>query len=348
MGTRRRRVSVIYFISKLVKWDDLPMEIISNPTQVEIKKAAQALKEGHLVAFPTETVYGLGADATNEKAVSRVYSVKARPTDHPLIVHISSINQLDKWAIDIPEYAIRLAKEFCPGPMTLILKKSELAKDFITGGQESVGLRIPDQQIALKLLEEFEGLGGLGMAAPSANRFGSISPTTASAVEIELSSFLGSEDLILEGGQCTIGVESSIIDCTKATPVVLRPGAVSIEMIERVTGFESLRNLIESNVKTSGLLESHYAPNAKVSLGVHTEPGDGFLALAEIPSPIGTVRLASPKSIEEYAQVLYSALRLGDQFGLKNIVVVEPIGEGLAVAIRDRLKKAASGKTSRH
>jgi L-threonylcarbamoyladenylate synthase len=265
-----------------------------------------------------------------------------------LIVHISSAEQLGKWAIDIPDYATKLANKFWPGPMTLILKKSELAREFITGGQESIGLRIPDQQVALKLLEEFEVLGGLGVAAPSANRFGSISPTTACAVEIELSGFLASKDLILDGGQCRVGVESSIIDCTKATPIVLRPGAVSIEMIENVTGFESLRNSIKSNIKTSGLLESHYAPKAKVSLGVRTEPGDGFLAFAEIPTPIGTVRLASPKSNEEFAQVLYSALRLGDQFGLKNIVVVEPTGEGLAVAIRDSLNRAASGKTSRH
>jgi len=151
----------------------------------------------------------------------------------------------------------------------------------------------------------------------------------------------------LDGGQCKIGVESSIIDCTKTSPVVLRPGAVSNEMIERITGFESIQNSIKSDVKTSGLLDSHYAPKAKVSLGLRTEPGDGFLAFAEIPTPIGTVRLASPKSNQEYAQVLYSALRLGDQFGLKNIVVVEPTGEGLAVAIRDRLNKAASGKMRR-
>jgi len=323
------------------------MQVLSNPTQNEIKMAAKALKEGHLIAFPTETVYGLGADAVNEKAVSRVYSVKGRPKDHPLIVHISSINQLVKWAVDIPEFAIKLADEFWPGPMTLILKKSDLAKEFITGGQESIGLRIPDQPVALKLLEEFEGLGGLGIAAPSANRFGSISPTTANAVEIELSSFLGSKDQILDGGQCKIGVESSIIDCTKTTPVVLRPGAVSNEMIERITGFESIQNSIKSDVKTSGLLDSHYAPKAKVSLGLRTELGDGFLAFAEIPTPIGTVRLASPKSNREYAQVLYSALRLGDELGLKNIVVVEPTGEGLAVAIRDRLNKAASGKMRR-
>jgi L-threonylcarbamoyladenylate synthase len=323
------------------------MGIINNPSQVEIKKAAQALMDGHLVAFPTETVYGLGADATNEKAVSQIYSVKGRPTDHPLIVHVSSAKQLGKWAIDIPDYATKLANKFWPGPMTLILKKSELAQEFITGSQESVGLRIPDQRVALKLLEEFERLGGLGIAAPSANRFGSISPTTASAVEIELSSFLVSEDLILDGGQCTIGVESSIIDCTKATPVILRPGAVSVEMIESTIGFVMSLNSIEIDVKTSGLLESHYAPNAKVSLGMRTAPGDGFIALAQISTPIGTFRLASPKNNEEYAQVLYSALRLGDQFGLMNIVVVEPTGNGLAIAIRDRLNKAASGKRRR-
>ena len=323
------------------------MEMISNPTQVEIKKAARALMDGHLVAFPTETVYGLGADATNEKAVSRVYSVKARPTNHPLIVHISSINQLDKWAIDIPQYAIKLAKEFWPGPLTLILKRSELAKNFITGDQDSVGVRAPNHAIAYSLLREFELLGGLGVVAPSANRFGSISPTTVSAVEIELSSFLGSKDFVLEGGQCAIGVESSIIDCTKSTPVVLRPGAVTIEMIEKAVGFESPLNSMESDVKTSGLLESHYAPKANVFLGALTESGDGFLALAEIPTPIGTVRLASPKSNEEYAQVLYSAFRLGDQLELKNIVAVEPTGKGLAVAIRDRLNKASSGKRIR-
>lgn len=334
--------------SKLDKWDDLRMQIFSNSRQNEIKMAAKALMDGNLVVFPTETVYGLGADAENENAVSRVYSVKGRPKDHPLIVHVSSKKQLGNWARDIPDYATKLANEFWPGPMTLILKKSELAKDFITGGQESIGLRVPNQQVALKLLQEFEGLGGLGIAAPSANRFGSISPTTTGAAKIELRSFLDGKDLILDGGQCTVGVESSIIDCTKEAPVVLRPGAVSIEMIETITGFKGILNSTVSNIKTSGLLESHYAPKAKVFLGVPARPGDGFLAFAEIPTPNGAVRLASPKSDEEYAQVLYSALRLGDQFGLKNIIVVEPAGDGLSVAIRDRLKKAASGKSNRN
>ena len=348
MGTRTRRVSVIYFISKLVKWDDLRMEIISNPTQGEIKKAAQALKDGHLVAFPTETVYGLGADATNEKAVSRVYSVKARPTDHPLIVHISSINQLGNWAVDIPDYAIKLAKEFWPGPMTLVLKRNNLAKNFITGGQDSVALRVPNQPLVFALLTAFESLGGQGVAAPSANRFGSVSPTTAQAVDEELGKLLGNEDLILDGSQCEIGVESSIIDCTQVNPVVLRPGAITSEMIEKVTGLKILLKSEESEIRVSGLLESHYAPKANVILGMAAKPGDGFIALAEVVSPIGAIRLASPTSIEDYARELYKALRLGDQYGLNQITVVEPEGVGLAVAIRDRLGKAASGKLAKN
>ena len=324
------------------------MEIISNPTQDEIKKAAQALKDGHLVAFPTETVYGLGADATNEKAVSRVYSVKARPTDHPLIVHISSINQLGNWAVDIPDYAIKLAKEFWPGPMTLVLKRNNLAKNFITGCQDSVALRVPNQPLVFALLTAFESLGGQGVAAPSANRFGSVSPTTAQAVEEELGKFLGNEDLILDDGQCEIGVESSIIDCTQANPVVLRPGAITSEMIEKVTGLKILLKSRESEIRVSGSLESHYAPKANVILGILAKPGDGFIALAEVATPIGAIRLASPASIEDYARELYKALRLGDQYGLNQITVVEPEGVGLAVAIRDRLDKAASGKLAKN
>jgi L-threonylcarbamoyladenylate synthase len=322
------------------------MEIISNPTQDDIKKAAKALKDGHLVAFPTETVYGIGADATNEKAVSRIYSVKGRPTDHPLIVHISSINQLDKWAIDVPSYALKLANEFWPGPMTLILNRSALAKDFITGGQDSVGLRVPNQPIALALLREFESLGGLGVAAPSANRFGAVSPTTAGAVEEELGSFLELQDLILDGGSSEVGIESSIIDCTKVYPFALRPGAITNEMIENTTGFKIQFNQDKSEIRASGLLESHYSPKAMVVLDQNAEPGDGFIALASIPTPTGVIRLASPKNIEEYAKILYGALRTGDQKGLKKIKIIQPTGDGLALAIRDRSSKAASGKGS--
>jgi L-threonylcarbamoyladenylate synthase len=322
------------------------MQIISNPTQDEIVIAANALKNGHLVSFPTETVYGLGADATNEKAVGKIYVAKGRPRNHPLIVHISSAGQLENWARDIPEYAIRLGSAYWPGPMTLILKRNSRALNFITGGQESVGLRVPNQEVALALTREFEKLGGFGIAAPSANRFGSVSPTTAQAVQEELGKFLGDEDLILDDGQCEIGVESSIVDCTQVNPVMLRPGAITKEMIEEITGLKVSLKADESEIRASGLLDYHYAPKAKVFLGLATQPGDGFIALDQIPTPIGSIRLASPASIDEYARDLYGALRMGDQLGLNKIYVVEPEGPGLAIAIRDRLGKASWGNRS--
>jgi L-threonylcarbamoyladenylate synthase len=320
------------------------MELINNPTLDEIKKAAKALNDGHLVAFPTETVYGLGADATNEEAVSRIYSVKGRPKDHPLIVHISSINQLSNWARDIPEYAIKLAKEFWPGPMTLILKRSKFAKDFITGGQDSVALRVPDHLIALDLLTEFEKLGGFGIAAPSANRFGAVSPTTAEAVVDELGEFLSEDELILNGGPCSIGIESTIIDCTTKTPRILRPGAITVEMIETTTGYKIPLSTKNIKVRASGLLGSHYSPSANVVIATTAQPGDGFIAMENIPTPTGGIRLASPSSINQYAKVFYSALREGDRIKLGKIVVVQPLGEGLAEAIRNRLEKAANKK----
>ena len=319
------------------------MEIINNVTQDEIEKAANALRGGHLVAFPTETVYGLGADATNEKAVSKIYSVKGRPKYHPLIVHISSINIVDKWAVNIPDYAFNLAQTFWPGPMTLILRKSQEAKDFVTGGQNTIGLRIPNNQIALKLLVEFEKLGGSGVAAPSANRFGAISPTTATSVAEELEKFLGKEDLILDGGQCLIGVESSIINCTQENPAFLRPGAINEEMIQDVTGIKVSGAQSDEKIRVSGSLKSHYAPKARVVLGKDAKLGEGFIALSHIPTPIGAIRLASPRSVDEYASTLYEALRSGDRIGLRKICVWEPVGNGLAIAIRDRLAKAASG-----
>ena len=342
MGTTRRRVSVIYFISQLIKWDDLRMEIIFNCTQDSIKKAAEALKSGNLVAFPTETVYGLGADASNRKSVARVYEVKGRPTDHPLIVHISSISHMDKWAVDVPEYAINLARNFWPGPMTLILKRSQIAKDFITGGQNLVGLRVPSHPTALMLLKEFENLGGTGIAAPSANRFGAVSPTTSDAVLEELGTFLSGKDFVLDGGSSEVGIESTIIDCTDVIPKILRPGIISKEQVEEVSGLPSGDDISGSKVKTSGLLISHYSPVAEVVLDGKTSPTDGFFAMAEIQTPTGAIRLGSPATIEEYAKNLYSILRLADQKGLKRISVIQPSGDGLALAIRDRLSKAAA------
>jgi L-threonylcarbamoyladenylate synthase len=323
------------------------MSIISNCTASSIKDAATTLINGDLVAFPTETVYGLGADATHKDAIARIYKVKGRPEGHPLIVHISSLGNLDKWASDIPEYAVNLARTFWPGPMTLILPRTDLAKDFITGSQDNVGIRIPSHTVALALLREFESLGGLGVAAPSANRFGAVSPTTATAVEIELADYLLKNDQILDGGPCLVGVESTIIDCTQNKPLILRPGAVTKEMIEDTLHISIVIDIsitASKKVKASGLLESHYSPNAKVFLTGTPALGDGFIALDSFATPAGTVRLAAPKTNEEYAQVLYLAFRLADTKGLIRVFVIPPTGDGIAVAINDRLRKSAFEK----
>jgi L-threonylcarbamoyladenylate synthase len=323
------------------------MSIISNCTATAIKDAAAALVKGDLVAFPTETVYGLGADATNEDAIARIYKAKGRPIGHPLIVHISSLGKLDKWARDIPEYAVKLARAFWPGPMTLILRRTDLAKNFITGGQDNVGIRIPSHTVALALLKEFEDQGGLGVAAPSANRFGAVSPTAASAVEIELADFLSKNDQILDGGPCTIGVESTIINCTQNKPSILRPGAVTKEMIEDALGMTVELNTSDSGaiqIKAAGLLKSHYAPNAKVFLTGTPTMGDGFIALDSFTTPAGAIRVASPKTNEEYARVLYEAFRSADIKGLERVFVIPPTGGGIAVAINDRLAKSAFEK----
>ena len=316
------------------------MSFLSICTTDTLKSAALALKHGHLVAFPTETVYGLGADASNEEAVARIYEVKGRPADHPLIVHIASMDAMAHWASDIPEYAITLARDFWPGPMTLVLKRSDLAKDFITGGQDTVGLRVPAHPIALALIKEFIALGGYGIAAPSANRFGAVSPTTAQAVEEELAAFLHEDDLILDGGACLVGVESTIIDCTGPTPMVLRLGAITPLMIEESTGLIALESN-PASIRVSGSLDSHYSPKAEVILDVVAVAGDGLIAPDQIPTPNGVIRLAAPSTIEEYARTLYSALRSADQQGLSAVVVLQPGGDGLAAAIRDRLQRSA-------
>mgnify|MGYP000057619621 CR=1 FL=1 len=320
------------------------MTLLSVCTVETIGNAARALKAGHLVAIPTETVYGLGGDAENSESVARIYAAKGRPADHPLIVHIASLHSLGAWAEEIPEYAITLARDFWPGPMTLVLQRSAIAKDFITGGQETVALRVPAHPVALALIKEFENLGGRGVAAPSANRFGAVSPTTAQAVEEELAAHLSEHDLILDGGPSLVGVESTIIDCTRQTPFILRPGAITAEMIEESTGLITLDGRVageESSIRVSGSLESHYSPKAKVVLDALAEPGEGFIAFASMTTPKGAIRLSSPSTIEQYARDLYAALRLADTQGLTKIAVMQPEGDGLAAAIRDRLKRSA-------
>jgi len=305
--------------------------------------AAAALVNGGLVAFPTETVYGLGADACNEMAVARIYSVKGRPADHPLIVHVPSMDALGDWADDVPAYAIALARDFWPGPMTLVVKRSELAADFITGGQNTVGVRVPNHPVALGLLEAFARAGGKGVAAPSANRFGNVSPTTAQAVSDELSDYLGMSDVILDGGACAVGVESTIIDCTGDVPKILRPGAITEEMIEHSTGLDVL-DADGVAIRVSGSLESHYSPLAKVVLDQSPVVGQGFIAMADVVSAAGVIRLAAPTTHDEFARVLYSALRAADEQGFSTVVVAQPEGNGIAIAIRDRLMRASRGR----
>jgi L-threonylcarbamoyladenylate synthase len=317
-------------------------QFISHCTADALTSAAQLLKAGTLVAFPTETVYGLGADATNAGAVARIYEVKGRPADHPLIVHLADMQDIADWAEEIPDYAIDLARSFWPGPMTLILKRSELAKDFVTGGQETVGLRVPDHTLALAFLNAFKKIGGKGVAAPSANRFGHVSPTTAEAVHEELGDFLAADDLILNGGPSQVGVESTIIDCTGAAPRILRPGAITAEMVEAVTGVKVENR--EDVIRVSGSLEHHYAPAAQVVLDGHPRPGDGLIALNTFPTPEGAIRLASPINNEDFARQLYAALREADAQGIDQVVVIQPEGSDIAIAIRDRLKRAAAGR----
>lgn len=317
-------------------------QFVSRCTADAMTSAATSIKNGNLVAFPTETVYGLGADASQESAVAKIYAAKGRPADHPLIVHISSMDGIGYWADEISEYAIALARRFWPGPMTLICKRSKHAKDFITGGQDTVGLRIPDHVVALALLDAAKQLGVQGIAAPSANRFGHVSPTTADAVREELSDYLNPEDTILDGGPSQVGVESTIIDCTGTNPHILRPGAITQEMIEEVTGLKVTDAV--SEIRVSGSLENHYAPQATVALDATPQPGDGYIAMSDKPTPAGVIRLSAPQTVEEFARILYSSLRDGDSQKLTRICIDQPLGDGLAIAICDRLQRAARGR----
>jgi len=322
------------------------MTIISHCTLDALSKAARSLMEGELVIFPTETVYGLGADAENERAVARIYEVKGRPSDHPVIVHLGELKEIDYWISEIPEYALTLAREFWPGSMTLILPRSEKAKDFITGEQNGIGLRIPAHPLALQLLREFHKLGGHGVAAPSANIFGALSPTTAIAALEQLQEKLSDKDLILDGGPSIVGIESTVIDCRGDSPVILRPGAITEEMVDQLLDKPS-ESSPAGAIRVSGSLESHYAPKAQVILisaeesQVKKLADSGFIANAEIETPKGAIRLASPKSNDEYARQLYEALRSGDLQGISKIYIVPPEGGGIATAIRDRIKKAS-------
>jgi L-threonylcarbamoyladenylate synthase len=313
--------------------------------------AVAALAAGNLVVLPTETVYGLAADASRPAAVARVFAVKGRPAGHPVIVHVSGADQLGRWAADIPAYAHRLAAEHWPGPLTLVLPRADAVPAEVTGGADTVGVRAPAHPLTHAVLTAFGG----GVAAPSANRFGRVSPTTAQHAVDELAGLLDPErDLVLDGGPCRIGVESTIVDATGARPRLLRPGAVSVAAVAETTGLEV--DLGRGGTIAPGTLPAHYAPVAQVvcaepataeaTVRARLAAGQQVGAIAEagvdLTSP-GVTRLAEPEGAAAYAHELYAALRLADRLRLDVVVAVLPPDSGIGAAVRDRLARAAFG-----
>lgn len=311
----------------------------------DISQAITALAAGKLCAIPTETVYGLAANALDESAVDRVFAAKERPTDHPLIVHVASAADVSEWITELPKWAVDLTNAVWPGPLTIVGPRTTLASNSVTGNQDTVAVRVPSHPIAQELLQELKSNGVKGLVAPSANRFGHVSPTSAAHVAADLGEYLDANgDLILDGGDCQVGVESTIVLATGSQPVILRPGAVTAADIKRITGVE-VSEAATNAPRVSGALDSHYSPTAQVVLITGSEAefenNAGFLALAQTPTPTGLVRLASPETIEDFAHELYSSLRAGDDQHLETIYVVPPTGDGLAQAINDRLNRAA-------
>ena len=312
----------------------------------DIAQAVTALVSGKLCAIPTETVYGLAANALDETAVARVFAAKERPADHPLIVHVASASDGSEWITKLPQWAIDLTNAVWPGPLTIVGPRTALASNSVTGNQDTVAVRVPSHPIAQELLQQLKANGVKGLVAPSANRFGHVSPTSAAHVSADLGEYLNAHgDLILDGGDCEVGVESTIVLATGSQPVILRPGAVTAADIKRITGVEVSEETTNAP-RVSGALDSHYSPTAQVILitdasGIELESNAGFLALAKTQTPAGLIRLATPATIEDFAHELYSSLRAGDDLKLRTIYVVPPSGDGLAQAINDRLNRAA-------
>ncbi|MFB6509109.1 L-threonylcarbamoyladenylate synthase [Streptomyces virginiae] len=318
----------------------------------DIERATDVLRAGGLVALPTETVYGLGADAEDPVAVARIFQVKGRPASHPLIVHIAAADELDAWVEEVPAAARLLAEHFWPGPLTLVLRRGHRVPLEATGGLETVAVRVPDHPVALALLSAFGG----GITAPSANRFGSVSPTTADHVRAELGDAV---DFVLDGGSCQVGVESTIVDVTGETPSILRPGGVTREDLEAVLGHPVVVPST-SDLRVPGQHPSHYAPRARVVL-VEPEQVVAEAELAQqaghqvgvlLPPPLadaavkGHAVVPLPGSLDAYAHGLYGFLRELDQQGCDLIVASLPVEEGLGLAIANRLRRAAGPRSS--
>ncbi|MCF2530964.1 L-threonylcarbamoyladenylate synthase [Yinghuangia soli] len=318
----------------------------------DIAKAAEVLRSGGLVALPTETVYGLGADAEDPAAVARIFAAKGRPPTHPLIVHLGSAGQLDDWAADVSPEARELAERFWPGPLTLVLRRGSRVPSEVTGGLETVALRVPDHPVALQLLAEFGG----GIAAPSANRFGSVSPTTADHVRTELGDAV---DFVLDGGPCRVGVESTIVDTTSGTLSVLRPGGVTSESLEAVLG-RPLAAPSATPVRVPGQHPSHYAPRARVVLvapdrvaaeaALAQDQGHRVGVLLPASAPDTGIKAHAvvevPGSMADYARGLYGFLRGLDERGCDLIVASLPPEADLGTAIANRLRRAAGPRQS--
>lgn len=314
-------------------------------TDDEIERAARILREGGLVVFPTETVYGLGADASNAAAVRKIFAAKGRPADHPVIVHVADASELKHWAADVPRTAWLLAEKFWPGPLTMVFKRASRVSHLVTGGQDTVGLRVPSHPVAQRLLRAFGG----GIAAPSANRFGRLSPTTADHVREELGDTV---DCVLDGGPCEVGIESTIVDLTRETPAILRPGHIGAGQISEALATD-LGDSVVGRPRVSGSLESHYAPRLPLKL-VHPDQIDQYLrthsgtAIAVLSrrgrprESQATLWQVAPELPDDYARLLYGSLRRLDVSGCRMIVVEELPDLPEWVAVRDRLRRAAT------
>ena len=315
-----------------------------------VETAVCLLLNGKLVAFPTETVYGLGADATNAKAVAKVFELKARPSNHPLIVHISNPDNLEDWAYDVPPAARKLADHFWPGPLTLILKTAPRMPSLATGGEETVGLRCPSHPVAQALLREFAAVGSGAIAAPSANKFGHVSPTTAKHVRDEF----GPDLYLLDGGDCDVGLESTILDFSRGMPVLLRPGAVTRQAIADLI-HDHVRDRDAQSPRASGTLAAHYAPHTALQLvepaaldaRVRAESNVAVLALREKPKGAKAPHwIHAPTEASGYGHDLYANLRELDTIGAGTILVEAPPASAEWEAVNDRLGRAAAGSGS--
>ena len=319
----------------------------------DVDLAVHKLLNSHLCAIPTETVYGLAANALDQDAIGRVFAAKGRPTDHPLIVHVAHADVANQWITEFPDWAVRLTNSFWPGPLTIVGNRSELASDVITGGQQTVAVRVPEHPLVQQLLHKLLEQGVLGIVAPSANKFGHVSPTTAEHVMNDLGAYLGDhDDVILDGGICPVGIESTIILATTDTPIILRPGIITPKQIQKITGLKPITKY-DQDIRVSGNLAAHYSPNARVEIVqdintcVFSQPA-GFLATSEIETPPGLTRLASPGDAASFAATLYGSLRHGDILGLPVIYIVVPSDDEIGIALFDRISRAAHQEKDVH